>query len=43
MAVALQIVHSIPADIARDALFNSNLPNSVKAYLMAEIQHRNRD
>jgi hypothetical protein len=43
MTVALQIVHSIPADVARDALFNSNLPNSVKAYLMAEIQHRNRD
>jgi hypothetical protein len=43
MTVALQIVHLIPADVARDALFNSNLPNSVKAYLMAEIQHRNRD
>jgi hypothetical protein len=43
MTVALQIVHSIPADVARDALFNSNLPNSVKAYLMAEIQNRSRD
>jgi hypothetical protein len=43
MGVALNIVHAIPADIAREALFNSNLPNSVKAYLMAEIQHRARD
>lgn len=42
MTVALQIVHSIPADIARDALFNSNLPKSVKTYLMAEIQNRGR-
>jgi hypothetical protein len=42
MAVALRLAHSLPADIARDALFNSNLPSSVKAYLMAEIQNRNR-
>lgn len=43
MGVALNIVHALPADIARDALFQSNLPTSVKAYLMAEIQHRTRD
>jgi hypothetical protein len=43
MTIALEIVHSIPADVARDALFNSNLPASVKAYLMAEIQNRTRD
>jgi hypothetical protein len=42
MGVALNIVHALPADIARDALFHSNLPTSVKAYLMAEIQHRVR-
>jgi hypothetical protein len=43
MGVALNIVHALPADIARDALFHSNLPTSVKAYLMAEIQHRTRE
>jgi hypothetical protein len=43
MGVALNIVHALPADIARDALLNSNLPTSVKAYLMNEIQHRLRD
>src|SRR3954462_3437094 len=42
MGVALTIVHAIPADVARDALFHSNLPASVKTYLMAEIQHRAR-
>jgi hypothetical protein len=43
MGVALNIVHALPADMARDALLNSNLPTSVKTYLMAEIQHRARD
>jgi hypothetical protein len=42
MTVALNFARSLPADVARDALFNSNLPNSVKAYLMSEIQHRQR-
>ncbi|HWR14634.1 MAG TPA: hypothetical protein VN577_07380 [Terriglobales bacterium] len=42
MAVALQLAHTLPADVARDALFHSNLPQSVKTYLMAEIQHRAR-
>jgi len=42
MAVALQLAQTLPADVARDALYNSNLPRSVKAYLMAEIQHRPR-
>jgi hypothetical protein len=43
MAAALQIAHTLPADVARDALFNSNLPQSIKTYLMAEIQSRQRD
>ena len=43
MGVALTIVHALPADIARESLFHSNLPTSVKTYLMAEIQHRARD
>lgn len=43
MAAALQFAQSLPADVARDALFNSNLPHSVKTYLMVEIQHRLRD
>lgn len=42
MAVALHFAQTLPADVARDALFHSNLPTSVKAYLMSEIQHRNR-
>jgi hypothetical protein len=42
MGVALHFAQTLPADIARDALFNSNLPKSVKTYLMAEIQHRER-
>lgn len=42
MAVALQIAHILPADVARDAVFNSNLPRSVKTYLLAEIQNRGR-
>jgi hypothetical protein len=43
MAVALKIVHSIPADVARDALYHSNLSANVKTYLMSEIQNRPRD
>src|SRR3954471_7483075 len=39
MAVALKIAQVLPADVARDALYSSNLPHSVKTYLMAEIQH----
>ncbi|HUN89050.1 MAG TPA: hypothetical protein VMU28_09685 [Terriglobales bacterium] len=43
MAAALQFAQTLPADIARDALYNSNLPHSVKTYLMAEIQNRLRE
>lgn len=43
MAAALQFAQSLPADIARDALYNSNLPHSVKTYLMIEIQNRLRE
>jgi len=43
MAAALQFAQTLPADIARDALYNSNLPHSVKTYLMVEIQNRLRD
>jgi hypothetical protein len=42
VAIALHLAHTLPADVARDALFHSNLPAGVKTYLMAEIQHRNR-
>jgi hypothetical protein len=42
MAVAMNIVHQLPADVARDALFHSNLPTSVKNYLMIEVQNRGR-
>jgi hypothetical protein len=42
ISVALHLAHTLPADVARDALFHSNLPAGVKTYLMAEIQHRNR-
>jgi hypothetical protein len=42
VATALHLAHTLPADVARDALFHSNLPAGVKTYLMAEIQHRNR-
>ena len=40
MGVAIKIVHQLPADVARDALQNSNLPTSVKNYLMIEVQNR---
>ncbi len=43
MAAALQFAQSLPADVARDALYHSNLPHSVKTYLMIEIQSRLRD
>ena len=43
MAAALHFAQSLPADVARDALFNSNLPHSVKTYLLIEIQSRMRD
>jgi len=43
MAAALQFAQTLPADIARDALYNSNLPHSVKTYLMIEIQNRMRE
>jgi len=42
MAAALQFAQTLPADVARDALLNSNLPHSVKTYLMVEIQNRLR-
>lgn len=42
MAQALQFAQTLPADVARDALLNSNLPHSVKTYLMVEIQSRLR-
>jgi hypothetical protein len=42
MSVALHFAQTLPADVARDALFHSNLPASVKTYLMAEIQRRQR-
>jgi len=42
MGAALQFAQSLPADVARDALLNSNLPHSVKTYLMIEIQNRAR-
>ncbi len=42
MAAALQLVSTMPADVARDALFHSNLPKSVKAYLLTQIQHGQR-
>ncbi len=43
MAFALQFAQTLPADVARDALYNSNLPHSVKTYLLIEIQNRLRD
>jgi len=43
MGLAMQFAHTLPADVARDALFNSNLPHSVKTYLLIEIQNRLRD
>lgn len=42
MSVALHFAQTLPADVARDALFHSNLPASVKTYLMSEIQRRQR-
>jgi hypothetical protein len=42
LAMALHFAQTLPADVARDALFNSNLPSNIKTYLMAEIQHRAR-
>jgi hypothetical protein len=42
MAQALQFAQTLPADVARDALLHSNLPHSVKTYLMVEIQNRLR-
>lgn len=42
MGVAITIVHALPADMAREALYQSNLPTSVKTYLLAEIQNRGR-
>lgn len=42
LAMALHFAQTLPADVARDALFNSNLPSNIKTYLMAEIQHRSR-
>lgn len=42
LAMALRFAQTLPADVARDALHNSNLPNNVKAYLMAEVQNRLR-
>jgi hypothetical protein len=42
MGTAIKIVHQLPADVARDALKNSNLPTSVKNYLMIEVQNRTR-
>ena len=43
MAAALQFAQTLPADVARDALFNSNLPRSVKTYLLIEVQNRMRE
>jgi hypothetical protein len=43
MAAALQFAQTLPADVARDALLHSNLPHSVKTYLMVEIQSRLRE
>lgn len=42
LAVALHLAQTLPADVARDALFHSNLPHNIKTYLMSEIQHRPR-
>lgn len=42
LGVALELAQTLPADIARDALFHSNLPAGVKTYLMSEIQNRLR-
>ncbi|HMK30657.1 MAG TPA: hypothetical protein VK473_13305 [Terriglobales bacterium] len=41
-ALALEIVHSLPASVAREALMNSSLPASVKTHLMGQIQQRKR-
>ena len=43
MAAAMQFARTLPADVARDALFNSNLPHSVKTYLLIEVQNRTRE
>lgn len=43
MGAALQFAQTLPADVARDALFNSNLPHSVKTYLLIEVQNRLRE
>jgi hypothetical protein len=43
LSAAIRFAHTLPADVARDALFNSNLPQSLKTYLMIEIQNRVRD
>jgi hypothetical protein len=43
MAEAIRFAQTLPADVARDALYNSNLPHSVKTYLMIEIQNRTRE
>ncbi len=40
MVTAMKIVHQLAVDVARDALQNSNLPTSVKNYLMIEVQNR---
>lgn len=40
MGVAVNIVHQLPVDVAREALLNSNLPTSVRNYLMIEVQNR---
>jgi hypothetical protein len=42
LAMALRFAQTLPADVAREALFHSNLPNNVKAYLLAEVQNRLR-
>ena len=42
MGTAINIVHKLPVDVAREALKNSNLPTSVKNYLMIEVQNRAR-
>ena len=36
-SLALEIVHSLPANMAREALLNSELPAATKAYLLSEI------
>ncbi len=40
MAVAIRLVQALPADVAREALVNSNVPENVRAYLLKEVEAR---